>query len=128
VPDVATRLPCFDMDHGAPSWLAALEAVVDAWLAAGELDAVDAALVRMRASLARTQPTGLTASTEALLRARLLARQGAVDEAIAAARAACDVRAPWWRAKASRLLGELADDAQALREAGRLEAALGVRS
>ena len=29
VPEVELRLPCFDMDHGGPSWLAAVDAVVD---------------------------------------------------------------------------------------------------
>jgi tetratricopeptide (TPR) repeat protein len=126
LPDVELRLPCFDMDHGGPSWLAAVDAVVGVWLAAGELDGVEAALRRMRASLARRPPTRLAAATEQLLRARLLAHRGSVEEAIAAARSASDVRAPWWRAKAARLVGELAGDGQALREAEVLERSLGV--
>jgi class 3 adenylate cyclase/tetratricopeptide (TPR) repeat protein len=126
VPDVELRLPCFDMDHGAPSWLASVEAVVDCWLAAGELDGVEAALERMRASLDRSPPSSLAVATEALLRARLLARRGSVGEAIAAAQAARVVRAPWWRAKASRLVGELAGDAQALHDAELLEQSLGL--
>ncbi|HET7129195.1 MAG TPA: adenylate/guanylate cyclase domain-containing protein [Gaiellaceae bacterium] len=126
LPDVELRLPCFDMDHRAPSWLASVEAVVEAWLAAGELDGVDAALERMRASLARSRPTGLAVATEALLRARLLAHRGSRAEAIAAAQAARDVRAPWWRAKASRLLGEVGGDEAALREAQLLERKLGM--
>jgi hypothetical protein len=125
-PDIEGRLPSFDMDHGAPSWLAAVEAVVDTWLAAGELDGVDEALTRMRASLARTPPSGLAVSTEALLRARLLVRRGSVAGAIAAAEAARDVRAPWWQAKAGRLVGELAGDEHALREAQQIEARLGL--
>jgi class 3 adenylate cyclase/tetratricopeptide (TPR) repeat protein len=126
VPDVELRLPCFDMDHRAPSWLAAVETVVGAWLAAGELDGVDAALERMRASLARSPPTRLAVATEERLRARLLVRRGDTAEAIVLARSACDVRAPWWRAQASRLVGELANDRAALREADRLEAGLGL--
>ena len=51
VPDIAERLPCFDMDHGGPSWVAGLETVGDAWLRAGELEAVEEALARMRMSL-----------------------------------------------------------------------------
>jgi class 3 adenylate cyclase/tetratricopeptide (TPR) repeat protein len=128
VPDVELRLPCFDLDHGAPSWLAAVEAVVGCWLAAGELDGVEAALDRMRASLERLPPTNLAVSTEALLRARLLAERGTLAEAIVAARSAREVRAPWWRAKAARLVGELANDVAALREAERLEAGLGLAS
>jgi class 3 adenylate cyclase len=126
VPDVETRLQCFDMSHGAPSWLAAVEAVVDSWLEAGELDGVEAALERMRASLRQSPSTKLARATEALLRARLLARRGAGDEALLAARAARDVRAPWWRAQAARLVGELAGDEEALREAERLETSLGL--
>ena len=38
VPELETRLPCFDFDHGGPSWLAAVEAVVGSWFDAGELD------------------------------------------------------------------------------------------
>jgi hypothetical protein len=67
-------------------------------------------------------------STEALLRARLLARRRALDEAIAAAESARVVRAPWWRAKAARLVGELAGDEEALRQAEALEAGLGLRA
>jgi len=126
VPDIELRLPCFDMDHGAPSWLAAVETVVGAWLAAGELEGVDAGLERMRASLARSSPSRLAVATERLLRARLLVRRGDTAEAIVLARSACDVRAPWWRAQASRLVGELANDRAALREAERLEAGLGL--
>src|SRR3954468_2403092 len=126
VPDVELRLPCFDMDQGAPSWLAAVETVVGCWLAAGELDGVDAALERMRGSFTRSPPTNLALSTEALLRARLLARRGSIAEAIAAAQSARDVRAPWWRAKAVRLVGELAGDEDALREAQELENRLGL--
>jgi tetratricopeptide (TPR) repeat protein len=126
VPDVELRLPCFDMDHAAPSWLAAVDTVVGVWLAAGELDGVDAALERMRASLARSPPTRLAVATEELLRARLQARRGDTAGAVALAQAARKVQAPWWRAQASRLAGELANDQDALREAEQLEARLGV--
>jgi len=126
VPDVELRLPCFDMDHGGPSWLAAVDAVVGCWLEAGELDGVEEALSRMRVSLERSPPTNLAVATEAVLRAQLLARRGAVADAIAAAESARVIHAPWWRAKASRLVGELAGDADGLGEAGRLEQALGL--
>ena len=126
VPDVELRLPCFDMDHSGPSWLAAVDEVVGCWLAVGELDGAELALARMRASFERVPPTNLALATEALLRARLLARRGATDQALAAARAARDVRAPWWRARAARLVGELAGDDQALREAQALETSLGL--
>ena len=126
VPDVELRLPCFDMDHGGPSWLAAVDAVVGCWLEAGELDGVEEALSRMRASLERSPATKLAVATEALLRAQLLDRRGAVADAIAAAESARAIHAPWWRARASRLVGELAGDEDALREAERLEKDLGL--
>ena len=75
VPDVAERLPCFDMDQGGASWVAAVETVVDVWLAAGELDAVEEALTRMRASL-RVLEHRPGARTEAILRARLAFARG----------------------------------------------------
>jgi class 3 adenylate cyclase/tetratricopeptide (TPR) repeat protein len=126
VPDVEHRLPSFDLDHSGPSWLAAVETIVDAWLDAGALDGAAAALDRMRATFTARSPTRLAVGTEALLRARLLARSGRIDDAVAAAAEASDVPAPWWRAKALRLRGALADDGAALREAERLEARLGV--
>jgi hypothetical protein len=100
--------------------------VVGCWLEAGELDGVEEALSRMRVSLERSPPTNLAVATEAVLRAQLLARRGAVADAIAAAQSARVIHAPWWRAKASRLVGELAGDADALGEAERLEQALGL--
>jgi hypothetical protein len=60
------------------------------------------------------------------LRARLHAHRGQVAEAVAAAQAARDVRSPWWRARAARLVGELVGDDDALREAEGLEAGLGL--
>jgi tetratricopeptide (TPR) repeat protein len=125
-PGIELRLPCFDMDQGGPSWLAAVEAVLGCWFDAGELDGIDEALSRMRASFERSPPSSLAVATEALLRARLLARRGAVDDAIAAAESARGIHAPWWRAKAARLVGELAGHDEALREAQELEAGLGL--
>jgi hypothetical protein len=126
VPDVELRLPAFDMDHGGPSWLSAVDAVVGSWFDADDLDGIEQALARMRASLERSTPTNLAVATEALLRARLLARRGAVADAIAVAGSVRAIHAPWWRAKASRLVGELAADEEALREAELLEQRLGM--
>ncbi|MGN6799089.1 MAG: ATP-binding protein, partial [Gaiellaceae bacterium] len=124
-PGIQLRLPCFDMDHGGPSWLAAVDAVVGCWFDAGELDGIDEALERMRASFERSPPSSLAVATEALLRARLLARRGRVDDAITVAESARGIHAPWWRAKACRLIAELAGDEDARREAERLEKGLG---
>ena len=127
MPELEPRLPCFDFDHGSPSWLAAVEAVVDAWLAAGELDGAEAALVRMRASLDRTPadaPRRL--STEAILRARLLARRGAVDDASLrrVRRATSRLRGGARRRRGCSASSQATSSR--LREAERLEAALGV--
>jgi hypothetical protein len=127
VPDVAERLPSFDLDHGTPSWLAGVEAVVDAWLDASLLDDVEAALDRMQARLGRGTPTGLARASEAILRSRLLHARGDGVGAAASASRALDVASPWWRLQALRAL-EAAGGATAaqLAEAASLEGALGI--
>jgi class 3 adenylate cyclase/tetratricopeptide (TPR) repeat protein len=130
VPDVEERLPCFDLDHSTPSWVAGIETVVGAWLDADELDAAQRALDRMRARLARGRTTHLAQATEALLRARLLLARSEEAGAVAEAKrvlAGTTASAPWWRAKAIRVLeqagtagGLLVDEAKAI------EARLGI--
>jgi hypothetical protein len=130
VPDVSERLPCFDMDQSGPSWLAGVETVVGTWLAAGELDGVDEALGRMRARLAAGPSTVLSRATEALLRARLALARAETETAAAAAGeavAVTDGRAPWWRAKAIRVLDQAgAAQPSLLAEADAIEARLGI--
>jgi class 3 adenylate cyclase len=106
VPGVAERLQSFELDQATPSWLAGVETIIDAWLAAGDLDGAEAALERMRASVTLRSSTKLAIATESLLRARLLMRRGRDEEAQHAARAALVTEAPWWRAKVYRLLGD----------------------
>ena len=104
VPSVAERLPSFDGAHGGPSWLAALQTVVDAWLAAGELDAAAEALDRMAASHGSTS---LARATEAILRARLLLGRDDAARAAAQAERALGLladRAPWWCLRALEAL------------------------
>jgi tetratricopeptide (TPR) repeat protein len=130
VPNVEARLPCFDMDHGTPSWVAGIETVVGAWVDAGELAAAHQALDRMRARLSRGHATHLARATEALLRARLLLARGEDSGAVAEAEralAATAASAPWWRAKAIRILQQAGAAAEPLvDEAKSIEARLGI--
>jgi class 3 adenylate cyclase/tetratricopeptide (TPR) repeat protein len=107
VPEVEERMPSFDLDHGSPSWLAGIETVVGSWLDAGDHDGAQAALDRMRARLQIGRASGLARGVEGLLRARLFLACGDADHAAAEANGALAVlRAPWWRAKAIRVLDE----------------------
>jgi class 3 adenylate cyclase/tetratricopeptide (TPR) repeat protein len=130
VPEVEWALPSFDLDHGGPSWLAGIETVVEAWLAAGELDGAEAALDRMRARLELSPTTRLASAVEALLRARLQSAQRRPQDAAAEASRALDLLGeggPWWRAKATRVLEEAggADDRLSA-VAASLESGLGI--
>jgi hypothetical protein len=130
VPEVEWALPSFDLDHGGPSWLAGIETVVEAWLAAGEHHGAEQALDRMRARLELSPTTRLAVAVEALLRARLRSAQHRPQDASAEARRTLGLLGeggPWWRAKAIRVL----EDAGAADEvlpalAASLEAALGL--
>ena len=130
LPDVENRLPCFDMDHCIPSWVAGIETVVGAWLDAGELDAAQEALDRMRARLTRGRPTHLARAAEALLRARLLLARSEDSGAVAEAERALAetvASAPWWRARAIRILQQAgAADEPLVDEAKSIEARLGI--
>jgi hypothetical protein len=128
VPEVAKRLSSFDLDHSGPSWFAGVETIVDAWLHASDYDGTQLALDRMRARLEVGRPTGLARGVEALLRASLLLARGEADGAVAQANSALAViRAPWWRAKAIRVL-ERAGAAETLQldEVRSIEARLGI--
>jgi hypothetical protein len=95
------------MDHTGPSWLACLETVVESWLEAGELDGTEQALDRMRVRLDPSPSARLSRATEAILRGRLRLAQGKVEPALTAAEQALEYTsggAPWWRAKAIRVL------------------------
>jgi hypothetical protein len=130
VPEVEWALPSFDLDHGGPSWLAGIETVVEAWLAAWELDGAEAALERMRARLELSPTTRLASAVEALLRARLRSAQRRPEDAAAEASRALDLLGeggPWWRAKAIRVLEEAgAADDRLSAVAASLESGLGI--
>jgi tetratricopeptide (TPR) repeat protein len=122
-PDVEERLESFRLRYSSPSWLAALEAVVNAWLDAGELDGAGRALDRLETSAADPAMATLGRSAYRLLRAKWLAASGedASAEATHALAGFREVRAPWWTAKALRVAGDTT-------EAAEIERSLGVRS
>ena len=95
----------------------------DCWLGAGELEGAGRAFEQMAAGAGQGSAT-LGRAMCALFAAKLLAARGE-DPAEEAARALAgfsESRAPWWMAKALRLLGTPA----ALAEAAELERALGI--
>jgi tetratricopeptide (TPR) repeat protein len=128
VPEVAERLPSFDLDQAGPSWLAGVETVVGTWLQVGDYDGTQQALDRMRARLEVGTSTGLARGVEALLRARLLlGRDEAENAAAQANNALAVIRAPWWRSKALRVLEQAgAAEPVQLEEARSIEAHLGI--
>jgi class 3 adenylate cyclase/tetratricopeptide (TPR) repeat protein len=119
VPEVEWVLPSLDLGHGGPSWLAALETIVESWLATGDAQGAGRALDRMAPHL----ETRLASGVDALLHARL---EGA--EAARRALALLGQNGPWWRAKAIRLLESMGEaDAALVTLAGELEDRLGIR-
>ena len=118
------------MDHTGPSWVAAIEAVVEAWIRAGRFDGAEEALDRMRSRLAIDQQPRLALAAEALLRAPLLLAPGQEEPAAAEAeRALAETAecAPWWRTKAIRALEQVGTASAALLdEATTIEARLGI--
>jgi hypothetical protein len=130
VPDVVASLASFDLDHAGPSWLAAVETVVEAWLEAADYEAAERALDRMKARLEHGAASRLARATESLLRARLLLALDRKDDAIVAGErtlAAIDAGAPWSRAKAIRILEEAGGvTAPLIEEARAIEAGLGI--
>ena len=119
------------MEHGGPSWLAAVETIACAWLEEGDCAGARQALDAMRGSLERGSSSRLARATEAILRSWLLAATGE-EGTRASAEAALAVlgdRAPWWRGKAIRALETAGGAAPALvREAEEIERHLGIRS
>jgi hypothetical protein len=97
-----------------PHFVAAVDAIVGAWVDAGMLDAAAAAADRVAEHAAADDATPLMRASAALQAARL----GRGDPALAAA-AAREAGAPWWEAQALRLAGADSD-------AEAIEAALGV--
>jgi class 3 adenylate cyclase len=129
-PELDWILPSFDLDHGGPSWLAGVETVVESWLGVGAHESAEIALDRMRARIGSEPSRRLGPAVESLLRARLRCAQGRHTDAAGEARHALDLLgdgAPWWRAKAIRVLQDAgAADERLLVLAASLESALGI--
>jgi class 3 adenylate cyclase len=131
VPEVEPRIASFDDDPSGPSWSAALDRILRAWIEAGELDGAGRALAATAGVLARMpKVTHLGLGTYELMRGRLAAARVESDDAATAGRAALDhfrtSAAPWWMAKAIRLIERAggADDGL-LAEVSEIERALG---
>ena len=109
VPEVEPRIISFAEEPGGPSWAAALDRVFRAWIEARDLDGAGRALSAMTAALPRYPTvTALGRGTYELMRGRLSSAHDERDEAVDAGRAALGMfrasNAPWWTAKALRLL------------------------
>lgn len=122
LPDPDRLLPSFESEPGGPSLLSAIEDVVEAWLAAGELDAVRGALERTdRALAAAPDASSLARGCATYLRTRLTVAQGSGGGDVERlARLALESfrhgSAPWWIAKSLRVLeaaGLASDDESA---------------
>ncbi len=127
VPELEPRLASFDLGYDGPSWIAAVEAVVDSWLDAGELADARTALDRVRASTEGRSMSRLAVASQALLGSRLLLAEGDPVAATAEAQRALETRSPWWQARALRALaaaGPVPDEV--LAEATELERSLGI--
>jgi class 3 adenylate cyclase/tetratricopeptide (TPR) repeat protein len=124
VPDVEERLASFELRYSTPSWLAALEAVLDSWLGAGELDGARRALARLEPSTTKPDRTTLGRSAYFLLRGKLLAASGGdcSGEARRALGGFGESGAPWWAAKSLKMIGTT----ETLAEAAEIEHALGI--
>jgi class 3 adenylate cyclase len=110
-PDVAPLLPGFDIyPLSRGSWVAAVERLVAAWLAAGQRAEVREVIDRSAAARQPDHDRLLAPVAESLLRSRLKHAEGDVDMAQLLARSAADVAArnglPWWRLQALHLLGQ----------------------
>ena len=132
VPDVAGRIASFTDDAAGPSWSAALDRVLRCWVENGLLDAAEEALEAMRTTTAsRPGVSHLGLGTFSLMRGRVAAARGKRDDAADLGRDALahfrTSDAPWWMAKALRLLERLgAADEQLLAEVASIERRLGI--
>ena len=124
VPELEPRLASFDLVYGDPSWLAAVEAVIQSWLDVGALADARTAVDRLQAATEGKHVSQLALSSQALTRARLLLAEGDAAAAAAAAEQALGTRAPWWRARALRALAT----PESLVQAAALERSLGIES
>lgn len=107
-PEPGARMDSFRLAYATPSWTLAVERVIGSWLAAGWLDAVDAAITELHVALGSVEATPLLRASVHLLQARLLSARGEPAAAIReqadlAAAAARQAHAPLWE-RAARAL------------------------
>ncbi|MBD0329751.1 MAG: hypothetical protein ICV64_06575, partial [Thermoleophilia bacterium] len=104
--DVDARVPAFAIPFRQPAWFAAAETLFGAFLELGELDAA-ARAVELLAGRNRDWSSRMSRGFESYLRAWLVAARGGDPrtEATRALELLRAVPAPWWEAKALRLLG-----------------------
>jgi class 3 adenylate cyclase len=131
MPEVAPRLNALDSSLDQPSWVAAVERVVEAWLAAGELEAVRHVLFSAVAARRREGDSLLARPAEALVEARLARAEDRLADAELAARSAAGAARSagiaWWQLQALDLLADLQAASPAeLRQIDSLRAALGI--
>jgi predicted ATPase/class 3 adenylate cyclase len=106
VPAFATMSDGFALAYAGPSWFFALETVFEAWLQADALAAATEALAVLRPAQERVH-TRLGQALVDLLSARLDEASGSGESEISARHALAgfrEVEAPWWSARAIRVL------------------------
>lgn len=129
--DVDGLLAIFNETFGWASWYSALETIVDTLLTRREFGGVEKLLDAMARWMDFPMTSELGRSMEAFLRAKLLLAQG-VEEGVAdRARRALEgfrtVSAPWWIARAIRLVEGIGKASSAeSAEAERIEESLGI--
>ena len=109
VPDVESRLASFGDDPSGPSWSSALDRVLRAWIEAGDLDGADHALDATEAYIdGHSTVSNLGLGTYNLMRGRVALARGDHAAAVTAGSDALThfriSNAPWWKAKAFRLI------------------------
>ena len=131
VPQVELLVASFGEDPTGPSWTAALDRVFRAWLEAGEVDGAAQALAALDDGVARLPDVSrLAFGTQQLLHGRLSLARGDRPAAAAEGQAALDhfraSNAPWWMAKAIRLVERAAAaDSGLISEVVQIERRLG---
>ena len=129
--DVEGRIAGFSEEPGGGSWSAAVDRIFRHWLEVGDVDGAARALAALTEALPRYRSlSSLGRGTYELMRGRLALARGETDPAVEAASAALDgfrvSDAPWWMAKAIRLLERAgAADYGLLAEVFEIERALG---
>jgi hypothetical protein len=130
VPSVDSCLAGFASDPSGPSWCAALDRVTRSWIDSGEVEGAALAVDGMESAARSTRVSELGHGTYRLLRGRIALGNGHKSEAAKHAGAALDhfrlSDAPWWKAKAIRLLERAgAADHPLITEVEQIERALG---